>query len=82
MGKKHQTRKVDIGVRKVVSEASFNYTFEEGADVLLRLGSLLFLEKLAKEAQDLARLEGQKRVTAPVAVKATKAVLSDVRQFS
>lgn len=76
------SKKQDAQVRKVVTEASPDVTFEDGADTLLRLGCFLFLEKVAKEAHELGRIEEAKKVTGPVATRACKSAMSDVRQFS
>ena len=74
---------MDNAVRRVARDSNPNLVFEEGTDVLLRLGCLLFLEKVAKEAHETARAEGRTMEVSSEDVKpAAKAVLSDVRQFS
>jgi len=73
--------RVDNGVRKTVLSSFPNTTFDEGTDKLLRLGSLLFLERLAHESREVASLEGKRYVGGDEVRKALKAVLSDIRQF-
>lgn len=73
---------MDTAIRRAVHETNPHVTFDDGTDTLLRLGCLLFLEKVAAEAHEVARLEGQKsEVSADDVRKAVKSVLSDVRQF-
>jgi histone H3/H4 len=74
---------MDNAVRRVAKQSNPNLVFEEGTDVLLRLGCLLFLEKVAKETHETARAEGRKlEVSSEDVKRAATAVLSEVRQFN
>jgi len=81
-----RTRKrsrMDTAIRRAVLQTNPNVVFDDGTDTLLRLGCFLFLEKVAKEAHEAARLEGKKtEVNGEDVRKAVKTVLSEVRQFS
>jgi len=73
---------MDTAIRRAALQSNPNVTFDEGTDTLLRLGCYLFLEKVAAEAHEVARLEGKKSdVSSEDVRKAVKSVLSDVRQF-
>jgi hypothetical protein len=75
-------RKMERAIRRRVLETSPNVVFEDGTDTLLKLGCLLFLEKVASEAREVARLEGSKtKVGGDEVKKAVTSVMADVRQF-
>lgn len=73
--------RIDKAIRTVVLDMSPESHFEEGVDTLLRLGCLLYLERLANESREVAAFDGKKHVNAQVVKKAAKSVVSDIRQF-
>ena len=74
---------MDTAIRRSVAQTNPNVVFDQGTDALLRLGCYLFLEKVAKEAHEVARIEGKKSdVNSEDVRRAVKTVLSEVRQFS
>ena len=79
--KNRKRPRIDNAIRKVLTDAEADIGFEEGSDVLLRLGCYLFLEKVARESRDVALMEDKKQINGLVLRKAVKSVLSDVRQF-
>ena len=82
MMKSRKRSRMDTAIRRAVNETSPNVTFEDGTDTLLRLGCFLFLEKVALEAHEAARLEGKKsEVNGEDVRKAIKSVIADIRQF-
>ena len=80
--KSRKRSRMDTAIRRAVLEASPHVSFDEGTDTLLRLGCFLFLERVASEAHEAARLEGKKtEVNGEDVRKAVKTVISDIRQF-
>ena len=79
--KTRKRARIDQAVRKIVLEVSPDAQFESGADTLLRLGCLLYLERLASESRDTAVLDRKNHISAQVVSKAAKTVISDIRQF-
>lgn len=73
---------MDTAIRRNVTLTNPNVVFDEGTDTLLRLGCYLFLEKVAQEAHETARIEGKKTdVNGDDVRRAATAILSEVRQF-
>jgi len=82
MLKTRKRSRMDTAIRRVVQQASPNVVFEEGSDILLRLGCFLFLEKIAEESHESARLEGKKsEIGGEDFRKALKTLISDIKQF-
>jgi hypothetical protein len=78
------TKRVCHSIRRQVNSAAGDakLEFEPGADVLLQVAYLLFLERVVKEARENAETGARRSSIAREHVrKATDAVLADIRLF-